>query len=280
MLADRGFVAARERHDEIVRVGAFRGGDNLGLAGARFSESDVLAHGTAEQKDVLSDIGDVLSQRPARHLSDVLPVDFDAALIGVIKAQDEIEHGRLSAAGRTDQGGELTGLSGKDHAAQHRFVAAIAEMDIVEFQLARNDLQIGHAGVGRLARRRIDHLEQHAYADQSAVEFDVQARQPLCRLIGEQESGDERKELPGRGAGFQQAIAMAHPPSVSISGLARAETRAILLASCSTAATLASKRAHIVSSSVKALTMRMPCSVSCKVSMMRVPPWNWLRPIL
>ena len=34
------------------------------------------------------------------------------------------------------------------------------------------------------------------------------------------------------------AIAIAKPPSVSISGLARLETRAILLASCSTAATL------------------------------------------
>ena len=70
---------------------------------------------------------------------------------------------------------------------------------------------------------------------------------------------------------------MAQPPSVSISGLARLATRAILFASCSTAATLRSKRSRMMSSSVKALTMRMPCSVSCSVSRMRVPPWNWLR---
>ena len=32
----------------------------------------------------------------------------------------------------------------------------------------------------------------------------------------------------------------------------------------------------MVSSSVKALTVRSPCSDSCMVSMMRVPPVNWL----
>jgi len=30
---------------------------------------------------------------------------------------------------------------------------------------------------------------------------------------------------------------------------------------------------------VKALTMRMPCKVSCNVSRMRVPPWNCVRAI-
>ncbi len=74
-------------------------------------------------------------------------------------------------------------------------------------------------------------------------------------------------------------MAMAMPPSVSIKGLARLETRAILLASYSTVATWRSKRSRITSSSVNALTMRMPCSVSCRVSMMRSLPWYWLRPI-
>ena len=75
------------------------------------------------------------------------------------------------------------------------------------------------------------------------------------------------------------AIAIAQPPSVSINGLARLDTRAILLASCSTAATFWSKRSRMMSSSVKALTMRMPCRVSCSVSTTRVLPWNWLRAI-
>ena len=73
---------------------------------------------------------------------------------------------------------------------------------------------------------------------------------------------------------------MAKPPSVSISGLARLATRAILLDSRSTAATLTASRRRISSSSENALTMRMPCSASCMVSMMRVPPVNCMRAML
>ncbi len=74
-------------------------------------------------------------------------------------------------------------------------------------------------------------------------------------------------------------IPIAMPPSVSISGLARLATRAIFTDSCSTAATLTSNLRRICSSSVNAFTTRMPCTVSCKVSMMRAPPVNWLRAI-
>ena len=52
VLADRGVVAGREAHDEIVRMRGLGGGDDLGLAGARFSERDVVADAAAEQIDV------------------------------------------------------------------------------------------------------------------------------------------------------------------------------------------------------------------------------------
>jgi hypothetical protein len=70
---------------------------------------------------------------------------------------------------------------------------------------------------------------------------------------------------------------MAKPPSVSIMGLARLATRAILFDSRSTPSTLTESRRRISSSSEKALTMRMPCSASCMVSMIRVPPVNCIR---
>jgi len=66
----------------------------------------------------------------------------------------------------------------------------------------------------------------------------------------------------------------ASPPSVSIRGLARLATRAHLSPSCCTAETLASKRRRISSSSVNAFTTRKPCSVSCNVSIVCVPPVN------
>jgi uncharacterized protein (DUF3084 family) len=70
------------------------------------------------------------------------------------------------------------------------------------------------------------------------------------------------------------ASAKPTPAMLSISGLARLATRAILVAACSTSLTLAAKRARISSSSVNDLTMRIPCNVSCRVSRMRAPPLN------
>ncbi len=67
------------------------------------------------------------------------------------------------------------------------------------------------------------------------------------------------------------------PPSVSISGLERLATRASLFDSCSTLRDVVVEPRRMTSSSVNALTMRMPCTVSCMVSRMRVPPVNWLR---
>ena len=62
VLADRGIVAIREVRDEIVRVRRLGGGDDLRLAGAEFSERDVVADATAEQVGDLADIGDGVAQ--------------------------------------------------------------------------------------------------------------------------------------------------------------------------------------------------------------------------
>ena len=207
MFADRRVVAAREGHDEIMRIGALGGRDDLVLAGARFSEFDVFADRAAEQKRVLPDIGDVLAQRAARHLGDILLIDDDLAALGVIEAQDQVEHGRFAAARGPDQRGQLARLGHERYAAQHRFVAAIGEMNVVEFQPRRLDLQGRLVVVDRFARRAVDHLEQDAHAHQPAVELDVETGKALGRFVGQQERGDEGEELPGRGAGLDDAIA-------------------------------------------------------------------------
>src|SRR5262245_10174738 len=58
-------VSARERHDEIMRVSGLGGGNDLGFGGAQASERDVLAHRTAEQENILPDIGNLAAQRAA-----------------------------------------------------------------------------------------------------------------------------------------------------------------------------------------------------------------------
>ena len=60
---------------------------------------------------------------------------IDAAL-GLVEAQQQIEHRRLAAAGRADQRGQLAGLGHEGHAAQDRLVAAIGEVHVVELERA------------------------------------------------------------------------------------------------------------------------------------------------
>ena len=49
----------------------------------------------------------------------------------------------------------------------------------------------------RFARRAVDHLVENAHADQSVAEIEVEPRQPLGGLIGEQERRQKREELSG-----------------------------------------------------------------------------------
>ena len=116
------------------------------------------------------------------------------------------------------------------------------------------------------------------------IEIDVEPRQPLGRLVGQQEGGDEGEELARRRAGIDRRGSRHRSsrrrsrsrrafPSAGWRGWRRAPScwRPARPPRC-----CSSRRARISSSSVKALTMRMPCSVSCSVSRMRVPPMNWL----
>ena len=119
VLADRRVVAERKAHDEIVRAGGLRGGDDLGLGGADLAERDVLADGVAEQIDVLADIGGLLPQRFARDLRDRLAVDQDLAVGHFIEPQQQRQHGRFAAAGGADQRGDLAGLGDEAHAVEH-----------------------------------------------------------------------------------------------------------------------------------------------------------------
>ncbi len=67
VLADRGVVAEREAHDELMGAGGLRGLDDFGVGCVYFAEGDVGADRVAEQVDVLSDIGGLLAQRSPRH---------------------------------------------------------------------------------------------------------------------------------------------------------------------------------------------------------------------
>src|SRR3569833_3604800 len=103
MLADRGSVALRETHDEVVGERRLRRGDDLVLGCAGSAESNVIADAAAEQVDVLSDIGGLPPQRGTRAIGNDLVVDHDGAAIYLVKPQQQPQDRGLSAAGRADQ---------------------------------------------------------------------------------------------------------------------------------------------------------------------------------
>src|SRR5262249_51748030 len=98
VFADGCLVAARERHDEIMRIGGLGGGDDFVVACTRLAELDVFPNGATEQEHILSDIGDMPAQRLTRTQGHILIVDEDLAALCVVETQEQIEYRRFSAA--------------------------------------------------------------------------------------------------------------------------------------------------------------------------------------
>ena len=191
-----------------MRVRGLCRGDDLRLAGAELAERDVLADRAAEQVHDLADIGDLPAQRAARYGGDVLAVDQDAPGIDVVEAQDQIEHRRLAAARGADQRGDLA------RAARRKLMprstgasATVGEVHVGEFEARRRQRERRAVVIVRLARRAVDDLVEHAHADQIVIEVDVEPRQALGRLVGEQERRHERNKLARRRARFDHAVA-------------------------------------------------------------------------
>src|ERR1700722_1701661 len=87
VFADRCVVAGWKVHDEIMRVRSLGGGDDLGVAGAEFSKSDIFADRAPEHMDDLPDIGDLLAQRAARYSGNILAVDQNVAGVDIVEPQ-------------------------------------------------------------------------------------------------------------------------------------------------------------------------------------------------
>ena len=90
---------------------------------------------------------------------------------------------------------------------------AVGEADVAQFDPRVGQLQRRLVVVGGLGGGAVDDLQQLARADQVAVQLDVEPRQPLGRLIGQQERGQEREELARRRAHRDHAVAAIHQPA-------------------------------------------------------------------
>ncbi len=120
----------------VVRLRRLCRRDDLLLGGVGPAEGDVLADGGGEEGRLLQHDPDLLAQRLQRHVADVVAVDGDAAVGGVIEARDQVDDRGLARAGRAQQGDHLAGLGLQRDVVQHLMVAEVGERDILETDVA------------------------------------------------------------------------------------------------------------------------------------------------
>ena len=59
---------------------------------------------------IVTEKNDAAAQIAARDIAGVMTVDTDFACVHVVKAHEQVDHGRLAAACRADDGDTLAGL--------------------------------------------------------------------------------------------------------------------------------------------------------------------------
>src|SRR5262245_22548702 len=107
---------------------------DLGLAGgvldllvgrAFLAEPDVLADRHVEQHVLLEHHCHAPAQRFTSHLADIDAVDADAALVGLVEAQDQIEQRALPGAARADDRNALADIELEAEIVEYRRRAAL-----------------------------------------------------------------------------------------------------------------------------------------------------------
>src|SRR5262249_41398784 len=109
-LAHHGFILLWKSHDEVVRVGGRRGGDQFRLTRVQPAVEDVLPNCAAEQDGFLRDNGKLGAQAVLRDGADVMSVNPDTSADRVVEAMDEVQNCALASAARADQRQDFAGL--------------------------------------------------------------------------------------------------------------------------------------------------------------------------
>src|SRR5690606_28478255 len=99
MLAEHGIITLRQGHDEFV--GASDGGRpfNLLARSVRMSKRDVGRDRVAEEKTLLEHDADVPPQVLDIEITQVVPVERDAAAGDVVESRHKRKHRTLACAG-------------------------------------------------------------------------------------------------------------------------------------------------------------------------------------
>ena len=142
-----------------MRMRSLSGGDDLFVRGAGLAHGDVVADSTGGKPRILQHHADVFAQVMPAQAAGFLAVNADFAGVHIVKAHEQVDHGRLAAAGRADDGNALTGLDLKGEILDQGSVRRVGEGDGGKRNTALRDVErFGGAGVGRLCRL-IDELK-------------------------------------------------------------------------------------------------------------------------
>jgi hypothetical protein len=134
--ADHGVVAMRQIEDEVVCLGDARRGLDVGIAGTRAGEGDVLLDGRREQEALLEHDVDCRAQRRQREVTNVGPIEPHGPAARVVEASHQQGESGLARAGCTDEPDSLARLNGQRDAMQGGRSVCVPEADVVEFHPA------------------------------------------------------------------------------------------------------------------------------------------------
>ena len=95
---EHGFIALRERHDEVVAARCLRRLRHFLEGGVRLAQTDVVEHALLKDRIVLGHKGDGRGELFRRHGTDVHAADADAAALHVPEPGDQLGYGALAAA--------------------------------------------------------------------------------------------------------------------------------------------------------------------------------------
>ena len=109
---------------------------DLGARRVGLAVGDVLPDRLVEEDRLLLDVADLVAERLQGVGPQVLAVDPDRALGGIVEARDEVDQRRLALAGRADDRAHLAGRDFEVDVLEDELVRLITKSDVVEGDVA------------------------------------------------------------------------------------------------------------------------------------------------
>jgi len=129
-----------------VGIGGYRGLDNLLAGGVRFSIKKIFNHIVVKQKGVLQHHGDLLPQCIQFDPAQIMTVNGNFSLVGVVKAADEIGDTGFAGAAGADQGHHFPLCHFKGNIVQDFITGAIAKGHFIKSHFALYGGQVNGIG--------------------------------------------------------------------------------------------------------------------------------------